>query len=68
MDAKKIEAGVTIAFSLIQTAMEIYDTLKSNRNLSEQDLMALIDRQNDAQAKARAGLLDLIGGADAEKQ
>lgn len=57
---KKIMLGLDVAFGLIKAGTEIYNLLQGKDDLSEDDLKAIIAKQNDAQDIARKKLQDLL--------
>lgn len=60
MDATKINAAIGIAFNLISSGVEIYNALKNKDNLSNDELLAIINRENEEQDKARQKLKELL--------
>lgn len=60
-DPVKIAAGIDIAMSLIQSGMEVYNAVK-NDDLTDEDMLELIDKQNKQQLSAKERLLSLYGG------
>jgi len=63
IDPVKLNAAITIGFNLIKAGMEIV-ALKDKGDLTEEDLIAIIERENAEQANARAALLYLLPPAE----
>jgi len=63
INIEKIQLGITIALSLYEAGRQILEIIK-DPNATEEDLMAVINEQNDAQALARQKLVDAIENAD----
>lgn len=61
MDPLKLNAIITIASSLVRSGFEILQTLKDKDDISDEDLLALIERENSEQEAAREKLKALIG-------
>lgn len=60
MDPVKLNAAIGIAFNLITSGVEIFNTLKGKEEITNEELLALIDRENNEQVEARQKLKDLL--------
>ncbi len=57
----KILAAIQVGMGLIQSGVQIYQLVAGKSNLTDDELNALIDAQDQAQAVARQKLTDLLG-------
>lgn len=57
----RLSAAIKIGMGLINSGKEIFDLINSKDELTDEDLQAIIDRENAAQTKARDELRSLIG-------
>ena len=64
-DPAKIIAGVDIAMRLVSKGLEMYEVLKKD-DLTEDQILALIDIVNDEQEKAKSDLQALLGDTSPE--
>lgn len=53
----KIKMGIDVAMRLISAGTEIYAVLKDKEDITEEELLDIINRENDEQAAARAELV-----------
>lgn len=61
MDITKILALIDVATGLFKSGAEILALLKNKTEISDDDLKAIINKQNEAQAAASAKLHALLG-------
>lgn len=57
---EKLAVAVDIAFNLIDAGSEIYRILKASEDLSDDDILSLIQKENAKQDEARAALEALL--------
>lgn len=57
----RLSAAIKIGMGLINSGKEIFDLLNGKDEITDEDLQAIIAKENAAQEKARAELQKLIG-------
>jgi hypothetical protein len=57
---KNMLAAIQAAIGLITAGTEIFMLLKGKESLTDEEIQAIIDTQNEKQAAARAALLELL--------
>ncbi len=60
LDPQKIAAVIDIGINLVNAGMGIVATIKDKDSLTDADILALIQKQDDLQAKAKADLEALL--------
>lgn len=59
VNIETIAAGVSIAMGLVKSGYEIYEMIQQKGSMTEQDYLDIIERQDAAQAEAKAKLQSL---------
>ena len=59
-DSEKIVAGIEIGLNLIMAGTEIVNLLKDKDDITKEELLAIIKRENQEQAKAFSKIEEIL--------